>query len=57
MKAHKRICILLLTVCICAFLFACSKSEEAVQADELIENIGEITLDSESEMIEAVELL
>lgn len=49
----KRITALILTLCLCAGLCACGKSDEAQKAEELILAIGEVSLDSESAIQDA----
>lgn len=55
MKPQKHSSTLLLAVCLCFLLSACSKSEEAIRVDELIDSIGEVTLDSEPQIVAAEE--
>lgn len=55
LKIQKKIYVLLWIVCVCILFSACNKSEEAIRVDGLIEDIGEVTLDSESKIVAAEE--
>lgn len=49
----KKSIVILLIACLCVFLCACGKSEEAVKSDELILAIGEISADKVDIILEA----
>ena len=51
----KKITLILLVLCVCIGLCACGKSEAAQAVDELIANIGTVTLENEQVILEAEE--
>lgn len=51
----KKITLFLLVLCVCIGLCACGKSEAARAVDELIANIGTVTLENEQVILEAEE--
>lgn len=53
MKQYKKTILLLILLLICLSLTSCGKSKEVTKADELIMNIGEVSLESLDKILEA----